>query len=91
MVSSEISSSNLSEYTLFQMQNYFFYYENQFLSKKWKKCRFCLAVFFSKYFQNSSIVMIVSEISPKYIRLHPVFIKEKNVKLIKIRFFLVKK
>ena len=65
MVSSERSSSDLSEYTLFVIKKYMFTYKNQFLGEKWKTW-----IFFSTY-------QIIEKITSKSIILYPDFIQKK--------------
>ena len=80
MVSSEISSSDPSAYTLFHIEKIIFNYENQFLREKWKHLGFLLQ-FFSNYFQNLAFFLnsddFVGKITSKSLRLYPVFIQKK--------------
>ena len=64
MVSSESSSSDLSEYTLFQIQKLFFFiYKNQFLGEKIEKVGFFLHFFlgilpkFSDFINSDSCIL----------------------------------
>ena len=79
MASSERSSSDLSEYTLFQSKKIFFIYKNPFLGEKWKILHF-LAVFFqilSKFSDLANFVDYIGKTTSKFIRLQPVFIQKK--------------
>ena len=69
MIPSERSSSNLSEFTLFQMENYFLINKNQFLGKRMKTFKLLLKV--SNFINSDDCI---GKIISKSIRLYPVYI-----------------
>ena len=80
MVSAERSNSDLSEYTLVNIQKYSFININQFLGEKWKylgfflQCSSKLFPMFSKFINSDDCI---GKITSKSIRLEPVFIQKK--------------
>ena len=69
MVSSERSSSDLSEYTYFKIFKYCFIYNNTFLGEKLK-----LMPEFSDFINSDDCI---GKITSKSIKLFPVFIQKK--------------
>ena len=91
LVSLEISSSNLSEYTLFKIKKLFFLSIKSIYSWKMKKRTVLFTVFYCEIlpmfsdFVNSDYW--IRKNTSKSIRLLPVFIKKKDLKLIKTDVF----
>ena len=77
MVSSVRSSSDLSECNLFQIEEIFFIYNNQFLFEKIKMFSFfCCSFFFKLLPKHSDYINsddCIEKITTKSIKIYPVF------------------